>query len=360
MKTTVIIIGAFHCDEKIAYLLRTIRQSLADIDNLLFIKEITLDQFLNMEELFQSSNHVILAATRHDFLLVSKMVATLLDDHLVAKDNMLIPSKSTLYEQGSYLVSWNQTLINALFIETSTPIPPLLISDESTQAHIHLLGIDTDSATLLLSTLAQTHDVELSSFSHIGGWSVLVAQSKKYRSLTPFLEETQTYFHQKAIYAKNIVAHLVERLRQHDKKISCAESCTGGRLASLFTAISGSSDVFDGSLVTYANSLKQEWLGVDHDTLDVYGAVSEKTVLEMLDGVLTTTHANYALAISGIAGPLGGTPTKPVGTVFVGYKSTESQPRVERLLLKGDREYIQMSATYHALRLFFEENREIL
>lgn len=108
---------------------------------------------------------------------------------------------------------------------------------------------------------------------------------------------------------------LLDDARQKRLKIVTAESCTGGLLGGLFTEIAGSSDVFERGFVTYSNKAKQEVLGVAGDVLADYGAVSEPVARMMAEGALEASRANIAIAITGIAGPGGGTPMKPVGTV---------------------------------------------
>lgn len=118
-----------------------------------------------------------------------------------------------------------------------------------------------------------------------------------------------------------ILGHL---LKQRGQTIATAESCTGGRLAAALNAQPGSSAFYLGSVVAYANEVKEQVLGVKHDTLLQYGAVSERTVLEMANGVRRLMHADYAIATSGIAGPDGGTPDKPVGTVWIAWATPEA------------------------------------
>ena len=108
-------------------------------------------------------------------------------------------------------------------------------------------------------------------------------------------------------------------LKQQGKTIATAESCTGGRLAAALNAQSGASAYYMGSVVAYDNSIKEQVLGVRHDTLLQHGAVSEQTVLQMAKGVRTLMHTDYAIATSGIAGPTGGTIEKPVGTVWIAW-----------------------------------------
>ena len=108
-------------------------------------------------------------------------------------------------------------------------------------------------------------------------------------------------------------------LKARHQTIATAESCTGGRLAAALNAQSGSSAYYMGSVVAYDNRIKEQVLGVKHDTLEKYGAVSEQTVREMAEGVRALMNTDYAIATSGIAGPTGGTPEKPVGTVWIAW-----------------------------------------
>ena len=112
---------------------------------------------------------------------------------------------------------------------------------------------------------------------------------------------------------------VINLARDQGKRITCAESCTGGMIASLITQIAGSSDVFPGGFVTYSNELKASVLGVTEETLTNHGAVSRDTVIEMVRGALREASADLAVAVSGIAGPGGGTPEKPVGTVWIAW-----------------------------------------
>ncbi len=113
-------------------------------------------------------------------------------------------------------------------------------------------------------------------------------------------------------------------LTRYGKTLSTAESCTGGAVASRLTAMPGASEYYKGGLVAYSNELKENLLGVSHETLVRYGAVSEETVREMVTGLRERCHTDYAIATTGIAGPKGGTAEKPVGTVWIGIASAET------------------------------------
>ncbi len=129
---------------------------------------------------------------------------------------------------------------------------------------------------------------------------------------------------------------LADLLTQNKLTISVAESCTGGTLASTLTSLSGASVYFDRGFVTYSNKAKQDLLGVNKDTITKYGAVSEHVALEMVNGVIKNSTSDFAVAITGIAGPSGGTTIKPVGMVCFGF-STDGNNLTSTQLFKGDR-----------------------
>ena len=116
----------------------------------------------------------------------------------------------------------------------------------------------------------------------------------------------------------NPYEELIRHLKKRGETLSLAESCTGGLLAAHLTDVSGASEVFMGSLVAYSNDVKHKHLGVSTETLNTHGAVSERCVLEMAQGAQTFFQTTWALSISGVAGPSGGTPRTPVGTVCFG------------------------------------------
>lgn len=151
------------------------------------------------------------------------------------------------------------------------------------------------------------------------------------------------------LFNETQMQELQDLLRKNKKTITCAESCTGGLIASLITELSGSSGVFNGSLVSYSNTVKTEELGVEKKHLEDFGAVSHEVVSDMLEGVLSKFNANYAIAVSGIAGPKGGTPLKPVGTVVIGIASDNAYKKVVTCHFKGDRKAVQMQTAQTSL-----------
>lgn len=132
--------------------------------------------------------------------------------------------------------------------------------------------------------------------------------------------------------------------------LACAESCTGGGIAAAVTDVAGSSQWFDRGFVTYTNQAKQDMLGVKRDTLDSEGAVSEATVKEMVSGALSNSQAQVAVAVSGIAGPGGGSSEKPVGMVCFAWQVKNSEPEVRTEYFGGNRASVREQTILSALR----------
>ena len=149
---------------------------------------------------------------------------------------------------------------------------------------------------------------------------------------------------------KQLATQLGEALLAHGMMLSTAESCTGGGVACAVTEIAGSSAWFDRGFVTYSNQSKVDMLGVSNATLIRYGAVSEATVREMVAGALRHSQAQISLAVSGIAGPGGGTPEKPVGTVWFAWGFSDDVCVARLHQLDGDRAAIRKQAVRIALQ----------
>ena len=146
-----------------------------------------------------------------------------------------------------------------------------------------------------------------------------------------------------------ILEKVSKKLHQKKLLLVSAESCTGGWLAKQITDLSGSSAIFDRGFVTYSNESKQEMLGVQKNTIDGFGAVSENVVKEMASGSIKNSNATISIAISGVAGPDGGTKEKPVGMVCFGLQLKSNEPKAVTQIFKGDRDEIRSQAVDFAL-----------
>ena len=141
-----------------------------------------------------------------------------------------------------------------------------------------------------------------------------------------------------------------EALQARHLMLATAESCTGGWIAKMITDIPGCSAWFDCGMAAYSYEAKQALLGVRPETLTEHGAVSRETVMEMVSGALVTSGASIAVAVTGIAGPTGGTEDKPVGTVWIGWKRRGGYPRAEVFHFDGDREAVRRQTVAASLR----------
>ena len=151
----------------------------------------------------------------------------------------------------------------------------------------------------------------------------------------------------------NLEEKIVFELQKRKQTVTTAESCTGGLLAGRILNVSGASAVYNEGHITYSNEAKERLLGVFHETLETYGAVSKETAAEMARGAALVANANVGLSTTGIAGPTGGTPEKPVGLVYVGCYY-DGEVAVEECRFTGDREQNRSAAVTAALELLWK------
>jgi nicotinamide-nucleotide amidase len=150
-----------------------------------------------------------------------------------------------------------------------------------------------------------------------------------------------------------LVRLLADALQQKGRMMATAESCTGGLIAGACTDLSGSSNWFERGFVTYSNEAKTELLGVDAALIATHGAVSEEVARAMAQGAVARSRAQVAVAVTGVAGPTGGSREKPVGTVWFGW-SADGQVRTERRRFDGDRAAVRAATVHYALQTLLE------
>ncbi len=146
-------------------------------------------------------------------------------------------------------------------------------------------------------------------------------------------------------------ARLLDACRAHRVKLATAESCTGGLIAAVLTAIAGSSDVVERGFVTYSNEAKTELLGVPAELIGRVGAISEPVVQRMAEGALARSHAHIVVSVTGVAGPGGGSIEKPVGLVWFGLAQRDRETVTEHQIFRGDRTAIRMATVARAFAL---------
>jgi nicotinamide-nucleotide amidase len=150
-------------------------------------------------------------------------------------------------------------------------------------------------------------------------------------------------------HLRQLAEQLGVRMRQSRDRLVTAESCTGGWIAKAVTDVAGCSDWFDCGMAAYSYEAKQALLGVRPQTLEIHGAVSRDTVIEMVSGALVSSGASIAVAVTGIAGPGGGSEDKPVGTVWLAWKRRGGYAKAERFQFDGDRDAVRRQTVEAAL-----------
>ncbi len=152
---------------------------------------------------------------------------------------------------------------------------------------------------------------------------------------------------------RHVAEDLAALLEEKGLRLATAESCTGGWVSKELTALAGSSTWYEGGVVSYSNAMKENLLHVPAGTIEQYGAVSEPVAVAMASGAASVLNCDLSLAITGIAGPSGGTSEKPVGTVWIGW-SVNSQPFARHFLFAGDRAEVRRQAVHAALQGLIE------
>lgn len=341
-----------------AYIVRKVEEKCNFISSISYYKDGDNSLLLSLEEELQTDNKIIIITSKNNFSTIGKLIATITGDNQVLKEKILLPSKVELYEKDTYLLEYRNSTINVLSMQEMKMMPEILLKTQTNKASVNLFNEDKDTALALLNPIAQTNDVSIEVIEIIDDWLLINVQSNKYGNISNFIKSAKQLFSKKLIESANVIEHLIKRLSQNEKKVSFAESCTGGLLSYYFTSVNGASQVLDGSLITYSNDLKDNWLAVENNVLQEYGAVSSEVVRQMSDGAMNVSHADYTLAISGIAGDSGGSIEKPIGTVYIGVRSQTEHEEVH-LTLNGDRNYIQHQSALHAIKMLLLIDKKI-
>jgi len=213
--------------------------------------------------------------------------------------------------------------LNPMFTDYVKPLLQELSQRAIVSRFVHVYGYGESQMAAMMGDLLDCANPTLATYVGAGDVVVRVTASAPTKQeaegmIQPMEDALRSIFGEAIVSFddRDLAQTVVDLLSRKHKTVACAESCTGGLLSCMLTAVPGASQVFLESFVTYANEAKMSRLGVKEETLRMYGAVSEETVGEMAAGCLAATGADYALAVTGIAGPGGGTPEKPVGLVY--------------------------------------------
>lgn len=331
------------------YILSSCKEHFKELGEFSFVNKSDKELPFIIENLCLKFDTLLIFSSDESYATVVKILATLSSDTFELKEHeTLALSKAIKVSKDSFLINLNGKKVNLLKANPTRKLPEIHITPIRDFEYFNLMDIDKESAKILLEPIAKTYDVQIQISEIIENLLLVRAQANKFGQTKGFTQSAMNLFSNRMILGINFIEHIAQTLIKKELKITFAESCTAGLIASKFAEISGASAAFDGSLVTYANEIKTEWLGVSKDIFETYGAVSEQCVKAMLSGAIRSSGADFALAVSGIAGPAGGSESKPVGTVFVGALSKSGKILIDRLNLKGNRNYIREQSALHA------------
>ncbi|WP_279127728.1 CinA family protein [Helicobacter winghamensis] len=326
------------------YVQNTARTMFGVLDSIFYLQEVK-DIFGSIQERLNIYSKCLIIAPKEMFDDI--LQAFLISNKRMESNNVICVENAQLQVILLDLQNAAQQELTQLFSVVGENMESFL--------YLYPLGVDATSAQMLLGGIAKDFGVcvnALNTQSHLG---VLSARNGDLQGFRLAVKEA---FGEKIFLTFDLARSVIELLEKRNLKITSAESCTGGLIATMLTRQSGASAVFDGGVISYANTIKEVWLSVEEQNLAQFGAVSEAVVRDMLNGALKLSRADFALATSGVAGPGGGSVSKPVGTVYIGAKSIEGLEIIERLHFSGDRNFIQEQATLYAyllfLRIFFK------
>lgn len=358
MRSIILIIGKDIRINKpfLNYILNKYEEKFKLLDDIKFIEKNDKNLSSIIENLSFKYENIFIFASNEAYHLVARLIATLTNDILKTKNNSetLAPSLAKSVVENSFLIELNKSKINLLKTDPLKKLPNFLIKPQSDSINFYIFGYDLKNLKSNFNQILNKFDIALNLTQYSEKIIKIEATKKKFGDIDGFFKTIDEIFNHRIIKDENLVEFIVKKLKENRAKVSIAESFTAGLIASKIGEISGASDVFDGSLVTYSNEIKNIWLDVDRQILDTNGAVSLECVNAMLDGVLKNSGASFAMATSGVAGPSGGTKELPVGTVFVGVKNSGGKKIIRKYYLQGDRNYIREEGANIAFSMLLE------
>ena len=346
---TIIYVGfwIYRNDRVVSYIKRTLQPLLKDISQEIYIDSISPNTTSILQEFINTQKSYIIYADKISFPLITKILATLNSDTITADSHTIYPLLSEYSDRDYFKYKIKEAIFHVVDVKVFQEIPSILYDDSEYYGYIHIFTDKNHTEESLLN-LSSSKDIR-GCIAYTPSWFKCLLSSP-----TPLLP--QSSINGKIIKSQNIFKSIVDYFTSIDKKITVAESCTGGLIASKLTSVSGASAILEGSFVTYSNSIKSNWLGVKEETLINYGAVSRECVAEMAKGAKKQSEADIAIAVSGIAGPTGGVEGKPVGTVFIALLNQDDLT-IKRVALKGDRISIQEQTLYIAIEMLIRSEK---
>ena len=330
------------------YILRSVKQKISHIDDIITIDSIYKSHLLEWIEK-QKSTHLYIFAHQQDFNLISKMISSHLQCELKLEQETLIPKRHIRLDKGSYTVNCFDKKLNIVQIAINESLPKILLREPTHQNELQIFGFDKEELSIILEPIADIYNISLHIQEVVKDWQKVYIKSSLQQRQN-FIQSARQLVSNRMIVDSDVVPYMLEQFDKKNIFVAFAESCTGGLLSAYFTKYPKISHIFELGVVSYSNEIKANILEVSKDNLFQKGAVSHEVISDMLTGILQKSQATYALAISGIAGPDGGSEDKPVGTVGIGV-ATHNAQSVEFFQFQGDRILIQQQSVLTAIKM---------
>lgn len=352
MKHLLLVVGEELCLHKNfrAYICEEYEKVFKELNELKMLANTNKDLPFLLEAWLNEFDYITIFSNNANHSIIAKVLSTLNEDLLVLKEDMLIPSKTLLYQKDSFLSVFSSSQVNLIKAELNQKLPLILHKLENKFDFFMLKEIDEQSAKLLLETFTKSYDTSIQTTSILENLILIKASNIEHAKLENFFIACKNLFGEKMIFGNNLLEYIVQILKEKNLKISFAESCTAGLCAANLARIDGVSSLFEGSLITYSNRLKHEWLGISEAVLENGGEYSERCVYFMLKGTFKTSKCDFALAISGVAGEAD-EPSCKSGRVFIGAMYKDGTFLQEMLDFKGNRNFIREQACLAAFCL---------
>ncbi|MDL0088817.1 CinA family protein [Campylobacter gastrosuis] len=342
------------------YIYESYESHFGELGDISFVTKSNTEFLFVVENLIEGYDSLCIFADDENYGIMARNLATLSGDVLEINDNQTLVAKNAIsVNQGSFLIKLNETFINLITANSGQKLPEILVKNDDEVSEFFIFDTDTKSVKILLKPLANPYKVGVSISEILPNLSAIKVVAWQFGSVSGFKKSVKNLFSNKMIDDKNLIKFIADKMIQNGVKITFAESCSAGLCAASIAKFSGISEIFDGSLVTYANAIKHEWLGVSDKILSEFGAVSKECVEAMTQGALRSSYADFAIAVSGIAGPNGGSDEKPVGLVYVSILHKSGESLTQKLMLNGDRNYIREQSVLSAFLLILKLKPEL-
>ncbi len=340
------------------YIFRQLKNANLDFNEIKFINKIYKNLPNFIENLSNECEFLTIFTSNENYAIVGKILSTLTGDLLELRDETLAPSFAQKVVKNGFLLSVKNCQINVLKASLNEKLPQILTPNLKNERFFYIFDYGLNFVKERIEPLLKTYNVS-ANLSQFNNFLVAVqVRENEFSQIQDFMQSVRKIFANFIIENENFIEFIARKLIQNNLKITFAESCTAGLISAKFGEISGVSEIFEGSLITYSQNAKNAWLGVSDETLANFGVYSKECVSEMIEGILKLSKADFAIAVSGVAGPFDDGEI-PAGTVFVGVGEKNGEKITEKFQIHGDRNFVRNECVNIAFCLLLRLKTEL-